>query len=217
MGIFNKLFGGQKKKQKNPEITSNVSNEELINLKTSSKPEPEIIKRYRETYQGYSPSELNDMYFNFMDKLLAAKRDGNIRNLLMYSQSTLGLLEPLIKYNYKEYGDFSIRSIPAIENGLIYFAINGNNGQLKNIREIVNYFKDLHSFKYEVDVAFKRRKLAADIYKHVKSNPECLQSDLKKNVACDDGRFISTTVGYMEKAGKLKKERQGKKLLLLAI
>ena len=68
-----------------------------------------------------------------------------------------------------------------------------------------------------MDVAFKRRKLAADIYKHVKSNPECLQSDLKKNVACDDGRFISTTVGYMEKAGKLKKERQGKKLLLLAI
>jgi hypothetical protein len=217
MGIFEKLFRRKKKEQKKPDFNPDIKTEKVINLRTSSKPEPEIITILRETYKDQSLSELNDLYFNTMDKLLAAKKIGDIGELLMLCQSSLGLLEPLIKYNYREYGDFAIRSIPAIENGLIYFAINGNNKQLKNISEFVNYFKDLHSFKYEVDIAFKRRKLATNIYKYVKSNPKCFQPDLKKNIACDDGRFISTTVRYMEKSGKLRKEKQGKKLLLTVI
>ncbi|MDG1714821.1 hypothetical protein [Lacinutrix sp.] len=220
MNFFKKLFGGGQ----TPTKTTNQPTQ--TRTTTQEKPQPtsppmnisdgvpEIVTKYRVTYKGQSLRKLNDLYFDIMGQLTAAEKKGDVNNLLMHCQGSLGLLESLIKYNKKEYGSFDIKTIPALDKALIYFAINGNTGQLKNIQDIVDYFKELHPYKEEVDVAFARRDLAARIYQYVKANPNCLQTDLKKNIDCDDGRFISTTVQYMEKAGKLTKKKEGTKIFL---
>lgn len=224
MNFFKKLFGSGQKKPKQTNLTSQqtqtkTTTQEKRQLASSHKAildgVPEIVIRYRETYKGQSLRKLNDLYFDIMGQLIAAKKKGDINNLLIHCQGSLGLLESLIKYNKKEYGNFDLKTIPALDNGLIYFAVNGNTGQLKNIQDIVYYFKDLHQYKDKVDTAFVRRDLAANIYQYVKSNPNCPQTNLKKNIDCDDGKFISKTVQYMEKAGKLTKKKVGSKTFLI--
>ncbi len=211
MGLFRKLFGEKKTELNTSDITNESNNpaikESSIKPKTSSDIQPEIILRYRKIYEDYPLTTLNDMYFEIMEEITSAKKAGNIPDLLMHSQASFGLFEPLIKYNYQEYGDFRIKTIPALENALIYFAVNGNTGQLKNIKEIVDQFEDLQLYRDKVEKSFKRRKLAASIYKYVKLNPESVQSDLKDNLDFNDGRFISTTIYYMVKAGKISKNR----------
>lgn len=220
MSFFKKLFGGGQTKPKPTQTTKQPTLTKTAPVNTQPTPTPktngvpEIVARYRETYKGQSLRKLNDLYFDLMDKLKAAEKKGDISNLLMHSQGSLGLLESIIKYNKKEYGSFDIKTIPALDKALIYFAINGNIGQLKNIQDMVNYFKELHPYKDKVDIAFTRRDLAAKIYQYVKANPNCPQTDLKKNLDCDDGRLISTTAQYMDKAGKLTRKKEGSKTLL---
>jgi len=223
MSFFKKLFGGKQTKQKPTKTTTQLIQTETT---TQEKPYPaslprkipdgvpEIVTRYRENYKGQSLRKLNDLYFDIMEQLTAAEKKGDINNLLMHCQGSLGLLESLIKYTKMEYGSFDIKTIPALDKALIYFAINGNTGQLKNIQDIVNYFIELHPYKEQVDIAFTRRDLAANIYQYVKANPNCPQTDLKNNINCDDGRFISTTVHYMEKAGKLTKKKEKNRIFL---
>ena len=223
MNFFKKIFGSGKNKSKQTNLTSQqtqikTTTQEKRQLASSPKTiqdgVPEIVTRYRETYKGQSLRKLNDLYFEIMDQLIAAEKKGDINNLLIHCQGSLGLLESLIKYNKKEYGNFNLKTIPALDKGLIYFAVNGNTGQLKNIQDIVYYFKDLHLYKDKVDTAFDRRDLAANIYQYVKSNPNCPLTILKKNIDCDEGRFISKTVQYMEKAGKLTKKKVGNNTFL---
>jgi len=223
MSFFKKLFGGGQTKPKPTKTTTQLIQTETT---TQEKPQPaslprkipngvpEIVTRYRENYKGQSLRKLNDLYFDIMEQLTAAEKKGDINNLLMHCQGSLGLLESLIKYNKMEYGSFDIKTIPALDKALIYFAINGNKGQLKNIQDIVNYFKELHPYKEQVDIAFIRRDLAANIYQYVKANPNCPQTDLKNNIDCDDGRYISTTVHYMEKSGKLTKKKEKSRIFL---
>jgi hypothetical protein len=120
----------------------------------------------------------------------------------------------LLKYTKKEYGSYDIKGIPAIDKGLIYFAVNGNTGQLKNIKDIVYYFKELQSYQANVEIAFTIRDLAPNIYQYVKANPGCSLRDLKKNLHFDNGRLISDTVKYMKNASKLSVIKVDKELVL---
>ena len=212
MNFLQKLFGSKETKHKQTK-TLNQSEAVIIPKSGPIKPKnndvPEIITRYRESYKGIPLNKLNDLYFQILEEIRIADRNKDINSLLMHCQASLGLVEYLIKYTKKEYGRWDIKGIPAIDKALIYFAINGNTGQLKNIQEIVDYFKELHSYKKDVDDAFKRRDLAAKIYQYIKANPHSPQADLKKNINFDDSRFISTTINYMEKAGKLIKTKKG--------
>ncbi|MGR3809682.1 hypothetical protein [Jiulongibacter sp. NS-SX5] len=221
MSFFKKLFGGglanqkvntQKTKQSKSINTNSSKLQATVGNNTSEV--PEIVCRYRQAYNEQPLRKLNDLYHELLEKILVADKEGKVDEVLMHSQGSLGLLESIIKYNKKEYGSFKIKTIPALEKALIYYAINGNTGQLKNIQDIVNYFKELQPYKDEVDKAFKRRHIAARIYQYVKANPNCFQHELKKKLEEEDGRFIAATVGYMEKADKLKRiKRNGKTLL----
>lgn len=220
MSFIKKLFAGKQAKPKPKKNTNEPTGTKTTPVMPQPTPTtktngvPEIVARFRETYKGQSLSKLNDLYFAIMGQMTEAEKKGDINNLLMHCQGSLGLLESLIKYNKKEYDSFDIKTIPALDKSLIYFAINGNTRQLKNIQDIVNYFKELHHYKDKVDIAFARSELTSKIYQHVEANPHCPQTDLKKNIECDDGRLISTTVNYMEKAGKLTKKKEGSKTLL---
>mgnify|MGYP001351552161 CR=1 FL=1 len=176
---------------------------------------PDIIRELRNAYKGQSLTKLNDLYFNLCEKIVEAEARHDYTKMLMHCQLSFGLIEPLIICTKKEIGKFDLKSIPAIDKALIYFAINGNSGQLKNIEDIVEYFVELHFYKEKVIEAFHMLETAAKIYKLVKTNPNTIQSDLKKQLNVEDGKFVARTVHYMENLNKIKKSKVGSKIYLI--
>jgi hypothetical protein len=191
-----------------------IYNEETVYNPSDNNDTPEILKKLRTAYRGNTIEYLNDLYFQTMEKIRQADKENNISELLFNSQISLGLIEPLICYNYKHYNSFDIEGIAGVYKGLIYFSVNGIIGQLKNISDLINYFDELDFHKPHIEEAFERAKLSSKIYNTIKTKGDFQQSKLKKELDFDDGRFIASTVGYMIKAGNLEKYKIGKNTFL---
>ncbi|GLU43650.1 hypothetical protein [Allomuricauda sp. NBRC 101325] len=198
------------RQDRNHEEILRIYNERTEYNPNSLSSTPEIIKRHRKVHNGLTVEYLTDTYFELLQKIQQADKENNIQELLLNAQLSLGLIEPLIIHSYKNYNSFEIKTIPAIEKGLKYFSVTGIIGQVKNISDLVNFFTELHFYKPEVDQAFKRLELASKIYSLIKDNGDCQQSKIKKALNYDNGKFVSTTVYYMTKIGKLEKYNNGK-------
>ena len=129
--------------------------------------------------------------------------------MLGYCQISISLLEPLIEQTKKEFGTFDIKSIPAIEFGSTFWAVYGAEGQLLNLKEVVECLPELEPWKENIDKAFAMKALASRIYQHVRNNEGCLQKELKKALSVEDGRLVSNVVYYMELVGKLERKKTG--------
>lgn len=174
----------------------------------------ELVKKFSEAYKGVPQKKLEDVYFVMLNDIGVCYSNKNIQKLLELCQSSLALVEPLIKWTKKEMGSFLITSIPAIEYGCRLWAVMGVGGQLDNIKEMVEYFPELKPWRKDVEKAYIMKELASKIYKYLKVNNSCLQKDLKKILEYNDGRLIASTVHYMTVVGKIEKKDRGNTNLL---
>jgi hypothetical protein len=169
----------------------------------------ELIKRYREQYKNISLEKLVDAYFLLLEKIQSCNRMKDINGLLFNCQLSLSLIEPFIKHAKKEYGFPSTTSIPAIEFGLKYNAVLGIKGQLENIQEVVEYFEELSPWRSDVEKAFEMYNLTKTIITFLNENEGFLQKDLKKALNYNDGRLVSNTLHYLERANRIKRITTG--------
>jgi hypothetical protein len=191
-----------------------IYNEQTIYNPIDNQNTPEVLIRLRSSYRGTTLEYLNKLYFETLEKIIQANRESNINELLFNCQVSLGLIEPLIHYNYKHYNRFPNKSILAIEKGLIYNSVNGIIGQVKNISDIVHFFEELNLFHSHVELAFERREVSSKIYRLIKNSGKLKQSKIKNELNIENGRFIASTVGYMIKSKKIEKYKVGKDTFL---
>ena len=175
-----------------------------------------IVERFREKNTSKPPKTLVDTYFVLLGKIEETKKNKDFDAMLMNCQLSLSLIEPLINETKREFGAFDIKSIPAIELGLIFHAINGDEGQLLNIKEVVEYFPELQPWKKNIDEAFLMKDLTSKMAAYIKSNEGCLQKDLKKILGVEDGGMLSRIAHYMESTGKLERKKSGNTYSLFA-
>jgi len=168
-----------------------------------------LIEKFREECKGVSLNKLADAYFDLLNQIEESRKRQDFNKMLMYCQMSLPLLEPLIEQTKKEFSVFDIRTIPAIEIGSIFWAIYGAEGQLLNIKEVVEYFPELEPWKKTIKKAFIIKELVPKIYQYVRRNKGCLQKELKKGLCAKDGRIVSNVVYYMELIGKLERKKMG--------
>lgn len=204
--VFSSLFI---KKSHMPESNGGISSAENPKLEEESDA-PEIVRRFRKSYSNKNDKVLVKLYFELLNKMQADAKSKNFDSMIANGQISLGLVESLIRDCKVSYGSFDIKTIPAIDWVLPHLAVKGNIGQLKNIKDVVDYFPELSKWKEEVDKAFEMQKLASKIYSYLKDNPDTLQKDLKKLIEYPDGKLIANVVHYMEAQGKIKKSKIGK-------
>ena len=168
-----------------------------------------LVEKFREKHKGVPLKELVDTYYILLGKIGECKRKKDFDAMLMHCQLSISLLEPLIEESKKEWGSFDIQSIPAIELGSIFHAIYGEEGQLLNLKEIVEYLPEIEPWKKTIEKAFAMKELASNIYQHVKANDGCLQKELKEALRVEDGSLVSNVVYYMALVGKLDRGKRG--------
>ena len=173
-----------------------------------------LIEKYRILNKGTPITKLVNKYFELLGDIQELKTEENFKKMLKYCQRSLQLLDPLINDTISQYGSFDIKSIPAIEIGVSFWAIIEDTDKLLIVKEIVDYFPELNPWKEIVKEAFVQKDTASEISKYIKNNKGFEQKNLKKVLSNNDGRMISYVCYYMALMGRLKREKKGNTYLL---
>lgn len=123
----------------------------------------------------------------------------NLRQVLTFVRSTK-----------RSYGSFDISSVPALEVGGTLLALVGDDEGLAEMRRIVTSNRDLEPWVDTIEQHEEDRRLFTVILEAVRQNPGCRQTDMKSLVNIEDGRRVATLIGWLEKTGKITREKQGK-------
>jgi hypothetical protein len=157
-----------------------------------------------------SISKQVDLYYTLLNQILDAKKKKDFHQMLSYCDLSFPLIPALIKKTKVECdGKFLIKSIPAIELGLIFWAIYEDKSKIQKIQELVNKFPDLEPWIQNVDDAFNSFEMTGQILQLLEKNSILKQTDIKKMIPEADGKKIANLVYYLSLLGRIERDKAG--------
>lgn len=152
-----------------------------------------------------------DTYFTLIESINAAKKAGKTEQMLAHCKRSIELLPAVIRSTKREFKTFDISSIPAITQACIFWAVLGRADEIRTAHIFCKQYSDLKDWDEEFEQAYKRLNLASRIEGILRTNSMGYpQNKLKAELGELDGRFLSNTIHYMEAAGKVKRQQNGK-------
>lgn len=151
-----------------------------------------------------------DAYFRGLERLQEAVSKRDYINAARLARENLREIPTFIRSSKQSFGEFDISSVPALEIGGTMLALVGDDEGLAEMRRLVASNQDLEPWADKIQKHDKDRKLFVAILDTVQQNPGCLQSGMKSLIGVDDGRRLATLIGWLEKSGKIKREKRDK-------
>ena len=108
-----------------------------------------------ETIQKPMQSDI-DRYYYYLNMITENVRNGYNYMVLKYCNLSLPLIPLLIEQNKKDFGEFDITTLPAIELGAKLWSYQGNVEKIKEIEELINSYPELKPWQIHLDRAYKR-------------------------------------------------------------
>lgn len=149
-------------------------------------------------------------YFGTMGNMQEAVSKRDYERAARLACENLRQVPAFVRSTKRSYGSFDISSVPALEVGGTLLALVGDDEGLAELRRIVTSNRDLDPWIDTIEQHEEDRRLFTAILEAVQQNPGCRQKDMKSLVGIEDGRRLSTLIGWLEKAGKITREKQGK-------
>lgn len=128
--------------------------------------------------------------------------------MLLYCDNSLPKIPALIKETKREYGSFDLKSIPAIEIGLNFWAVFENKAKLTQVQILVNQYPDLEPWTKNVNESFETLDLVCKIIELLKKS-SVKQNEIKSIIGQTDGKKVSNVIYYLDLIGKVEKVKNG--------
>jgi hypothetical protein len=156
-----------------------------------------------------------DKYYALLNEINKLRRDKKYHQMLEKCQLSWPLIEPVINWHKVNNPEKKARlSIPAIEIACPFLAAYGSIKMLSQLQTFVYNFPDLSYYRLKVDDAFIMCWLANRICWKAKTSNGVLQKDLPKYLNFKNVKIIYFVVDYLEKIGRVKKEKKGTTYLI---
>jgi hypothetical protein len=97
-----------------------------------------------------------DKYYYYLNMITENVRNGYNYMVLKYCDLSLPLVPLLIEETKKNFGEFDITSIPAIELGAKIWSHQGNEAKIKELESLVNSRPELAPWKIHIARAYER-------------------------------------------------------------
>jgi hypothetical protein len=153
-------------------------------------------------------TERVDRYFDLIEKIRGEKSKRDFRQLLRFCEESLHLIPALVAEEKRQYGEFNIASIPAIEVGLKYWAALGDLGKIQTVERMIDSLPELKPWVEEVREAYANAEFSKGILAFLGEHPGTRQSRLAKSIGIS-GPTVRWLVFYLEKTGSLRREKNG--------
>lgn len=153
-----------------------------------------------------------EKYYDLLYQIRELRRNDKFPEMLEICQSSWSLIGSVIDSRKRSTpGGQGIRrfSIPSIEIACPFLAVYGSLNALKKLRDLVNDSPDLRHYRLKVDEAFVMCWVANKITWRAKTLNGVLQKDLEFYLNFKDGKIISNVVQFLEKIGRIKREKAG--------
>jgi hypothetical protein len=125
------------------------------------------------------------------------------------ARQNLSQVPSFVSSTKRQFGSFDIRSIPALEVGGTMLALADDGDGLEEMKRIVESLPDLQDWKERIAQHFDDLRLFRDVVAAVRLHPNCLQTSVKGLVGATDGKRVATIIGWLEKAGRIRRTKQG--------
>jgi hypothetical protein len=151
----------------------------------------------------------DDEYFSTMSKMRAAISARDYENACVLARQNLRQIPAFVRRTKRQYGSFDIPSIPTLEQGGTILALMGDQGGLEEMKRIVETVPELKARKEAIANHFENLRLFQQVTELVVSHPGCLQTSLRDLTGASNGRRIATVIVWLEKAGRIRRTKQG--------
>lgn len=161
-----------------------------------------------EQWQG--GDEFSDDYFPSMAAMQEAISKRDYQRAAEFVHKNLTHIREFVQRTSAEYGSFHIPSIPALERGGTILALMGDRKGLESMLHLVKSVPALQERTADIEAHLTDLDLFEAITEAVRTKPGCLQTDVKGIVRASDGRRVSTLIGWLEKAGRIRRTKEGR-------
>lgn len=156
----------------------------------------------------------SDAYFDSMGQMQTAIAERDYEKAARFVRKNLSAIPEWIPKWTKEFGELP-PSIPAFKQGGKILALVGDQQGLSHMAELVRSTPLLNNWLDDVEDHLYNLKLFQAIQEAIRSNPDCLQTEVKDLVGEQDGRRVANLISYLEKAGRIVRIREGRTYRIL--
>lgn len=100
-----------------------------------------------------------------------------------------------------------IHSVPELERGGIVLALAGDAKGIARMRRLVATEPELAPWAERVERHDLARRLVPEIENLIRTDPGCLQREMKRRLGAEDGRLVVLLIEYLERAGRITRVR----------
>lgn len=97
-----------------------------------------------------------DRYYYYLNMITENVRNGYNFMVLKYCNLSLPLIPKLIEQNIRDFGEFDITTLPAIELGAMLWSDQGNLAKIKEIENLINTYPQLEPWRIHLERAYER-------------------------------------------------------------
>jgi hypothetical protein len=125
------------------------------------------------------------------------------------ARESFAVLGAWIESEKRRYGTFNIPSVPCLQVAGTLMAVMGDRDGLQQMRQTVEGIPELEEWRSTVDAHEADADLVDAIMRAVATEPGVHQRHLKARTGAPDGRRPATLADWLEKAGRIRREREG--------
>ncbi len=211
LGFFKRLFGSPPKpKNDNSKLTavSQVRDTRANPVTTEDKIEATLQSTLR-TMDKMSAEIPGRDYFVLLEALQEAISKRDYSRAADAAQKSISPLRDWLNDPKGDGARLQIR-IPALQQGGTMMAFRGNLEGLERLRDLVNEFDHLESYRPDAAKHFKSLQLFQAIRALISSKPGVLQNRVKTELGEENGRHVANLISWLEKSGEISRVQEGK-------
>lgn len=179
------------------------STEEKDNRRRTAEP---VIEKADRT----APARISDAYFATMSRLQTAISDRNFEAAGELIRENLTYIPAWVVETHQQFGSFDIGTIPALQQGGTILTLLDDGDGINRMEALVRSVPDLARWQEDIERHRSDQILFRKIEVAIANHANCLQTEVKELVGAADGHRVATLIGYLEKAGKIARIKEGR-------
>lgn len=211
-GIFKKLVGREKAAERNKDLPAAREAAGFEDNGTDSKHQSRFEGFEQETterLEAQSHEMPGRAYFSRLQDLQESISDRRYTDAATAARKSLPLIRKWLE-NPEGDGKRLSLSMPALTQGGTMLAITGDRKGLAMLHDLVSEFDHLAEYSADADKHLASIELFDAIRKTIADKPGILQDKMKSELGADDGRLVSNLISWLEKAGEIRRAKNGK-------